>query len=541
MSKNSIKSKYSLFFWVFFYLFIFCLLVRFGFSYLDPDLGWHLQVGRETLISHQVPITNHYNYTFTGNWVDHEWLSNVLLFKAYEGLGYPVIVFLFALIIVGVLIGLNLFIKKRAPSISGLVIAGLQLLGVVAALPHLGVRIQELSWLFLFLILLIIDRYEIKQRPASLLFLLPLMYFWACLHGSFLIGFFLIFAWIGVKIVELVAKRYFPTWPIDQSRRLSFKKIAIFGFFGLLTILVTLLTPYRLELYSFLGGYANTAYLTKIQEWLSQFFYPFFYWQLFYLALAVLALLAYLYEAIRHKLKKINLWALFLVLVFTVLAFKSRRHFPLMFVATLPFVATVYGEIIRSLVVMRKDNPTSNKPRRVYPVWLGFYIFFCLVLAISWQVINIRLVTDPFKYFCRDYPCGAYEFLNTHPEYQDNNIFNYYGWGGYLIWRLPNKKLFIDGRLPQVEYAGRTFLEEYTDFYKSDGQTAERLAKYNIKLVLMPASEPVIKAKRWEQILFALPNRPLTGPNYLREYLLSSKAWRLVYYDKTAIIFIKTE
>jgi hypothetical protein len=305
--------------------------------------------------------------------------------------------------------------------------------------------------------------------------------------------------------------------------------------------LATLFTPYRLELYSFLGGYTNTAYLTKIQEWLSQFFYPFFYWQLAYLAVTVFALIIFLYEVFRKKIKKINLWTLFLVFAFTFLAFKSRRHFPLMFVATLPFLSSVYGDAIGSFEFRPKRDQPNGQAGWVYPTWLRFYLLLCLALAIAWQAINVRLVRDPFQYFCRDYPCGAVNYLTTHPEYDGARLFNDYGWGGYLIWVKPKMPLFIDGRLPQVEYAGRTFLEEYLDFYKSDGKIAERLAKYDINMVLIPASEKTIIAKRWEQILFSLPSHSLTGPNYLREYLFSSKSWRPVYYDRSAMVFIKID
>jgi hypothetical protein len=321
--------------------------------------------------------------------------------------------------------------------------------------------------------------------------------------------------------------------------------------------LATLFTPYRLELYSFLGGYANTAYLTKIQEWLSQFFYPFFYWQLAYLAVAILAVISYVYEVFRNRTKKIDLWPLFLTLIFIILSFKSRRHFPLMFVATLPFLATVYTDIF--LALRSESRPAKsglNQPKALSQTeavhlrnsrrfrwfdssWLRAYLLFCLALAIGWQVTQMRFVHDPFRSFCRDYPCGAYDFLATHPQYQEARMFNNYGWGGYLIWTMPGKQIFIDGRLPQVEYAGRTFLEEYLDFFKPDGEIPERLDEYGVDLVLISSSEPVVKAKKWEQVLFSLPSHSLTAPNHLREYLLASPDWKTVYYDRSAIIFFR--
>ncbi|MFA5754492.1 MAG: hypothetical protein WC905_04025, partial [Patescibacteria group bacterium] len=503
MLKTPIKSPYFSIFWVFFYLFLFCLLMRFGFSYLDPDLGWHLKVGEEISLTHQLPSFNHYNYTFSGSWVDHEWLSNVLLYNVYHHVGYVAVVGLFALIIIVVLVGLQLFIKKHWPQVPGSLIAVLQVFGVIAASPHSGVRIQELGWLFLFCLLLILDNYERRRKWKTLLFIIPLLYFWSCLHGSFLIGFFLLIAWGAVKIGERIIKWLFPAWPVDTSNVLSVKQLAIFVGLSSLAGLATLFTPYRLELYSFLGGYANTAYLTKIQEWLSQFFYPFFYWQLAYLAIAILAVISYVYEVFRNKTKKIDLWPLFLTFTFIVLSFKSRRHFPLMFVATLPFLATVYADIFSTLrprsrpVKSGLNRPNSlsqaetsrpcdlRRSRWLSSSWLPAYLLFCLALAIGWQVTQMKFVHDPFRSFCRDYPCGAYDFLIAHPQYQEARMFNNYGWGGYLIWMMPGKQIFIDGRLPQVEYAGRTLLEEYLDFFKPDDEIPKRLDEYGGDLFLI--------------------------------------------------------
>jgi hypothetical protein len=216
-----------------------------------------------------------------------------------------------------------------------------------------------------------------------------------------------------------------------------------------------------------------------------------------------------------------------------------------MFVATFPFLVRTVGELFLSNRPGSKaktldkidKRDMAGRTSRFVSVFIKVYILVCLATAILWQAVQIEFVKNPFRSFSRDYPCGAYDFLASHPEYESDRIFNNYAWGGYLIWMMPDKKIFIDGRLPQVEYAGRTFLEEYLDFNKADGKISERLDKYQINLVLIPSSDPVIVAKRWEQIVFNLPSGSLTTPSYIREYLLSSKDWSPVYYDKAAIIF----
>ena len=528
------KIRFYHIFWVFFYFFLFCLLWHGALSYLDPDLGWHLQVGKEIARTGAVPSLNHYNYTFTGSWVDHEWLSNFLLYFSYSHFGYLATAAGFALLIIAVLILLNIWVRRVWPAASPGIIAFFQIIGVIASLPHFGVRIQEVGLLFLLGLLIIIADYNKKRRWRVLLFLPPLMYLWACLHASFLIGFFLLGAWVAVKLVEKILVRFWPKPWWDFSTVLNFREIAIFTGVAVLSLTVTLFTPYKLSLYSFLSGYQDSFYKLHIQEWLSQFSFPFHYSQLIYLAFAVLGVGLYIYHALgREKYFKIDLWTLFLAVLFIGLSFESRRHFPLMFVATFILLVAVYSVIFRL--------PAIDGGKWRLMSWLKIYLLVCLLLAAVYQLTQTKFITDPFQSFCADYPCGAVKFLESRPSYNQLNIFNDYGWGGYLIWTLPERQLFIDGRLPQVEFAGHTFLAEYLEFFKPGGQIIKKINQYDVKLILIPAKDQEVKAARWEKFIFGIKDEELKVHNYLRDYLLSAPDWQPVYYDQTAIIYVKKD
>lgn len=527
--------KFITIFWVLFYFLIFSLLLRGGFGYLDPDLGWHLRVGEQISESFKVPSQNLYNYTYTGNWVDHEWLSNYLIFEIYNNLGYPALVVFFALIIIFVLILLNLSITylwrlkgKEPPSI---LLILFQLVGVVASLPHFGVRIQEFALLFLFLVLLIIYFYNKNKKWTNLLWLIPLFYFWSSLHASFLIGLFIVFAWAGVKLFEKMILdsrfkerllRY-----IDFGNVLRYKQIVIYILISISAVLSTLFTPYYWKLYAFLGGYGNTFYLSYINEWLSQFTFPFYYWQLFYLSLAGLAFFIYVYYA---KKKKIDIWTSFIFLLFFILSFKSRRHLPLFFVSTFIFLIYIYSDYIE--VKMSQIGKMA--------LWLKVYLIFCLFLTCASILFSINYVKDPFysSAFNKDYPVKAINFINE--KYGNNvRIFNNYGWGGYMIYRNPERKIFIDGRLPQVSYKGHSYLEEYLEFYKSDYEIARKLEEYSIDIVLIRTTDPEVKAKKWEKIIFSINDEELKSKNSLRDYLNKNSDWQKAYSDKTATVYTR--
>lgn len=516
--------------WALFYFLLFGFLLRNSFNYLDPDLGWHLRVGEEIARTQAIPDINSYNYTFTGHWVDHEWLSNFLLAWGYSHWGYIGVSVIFALLIIAVLAALNIAVRRLIPAVSPVVIIFFQGIGLIASLPHLGVRLQELAWVFLLVLLAIIRNYNRQRDWRHLLILPPFFYLWACLHGSFLIGWLVVGLWLGIKSLEKILKHYLaPGW-LDLSAELSWREILIFGGAILLSFFATLLTPYKLSLYSFLGGYGDNFYLSHIQEWLSQFSFPFQYYQLLYLALVVLALLFYSYYTFsRERYFRLDLWTSALTLVFIVLAFKSRRHFPLMFVATFIFVIQVYGTIFRPF--KRRWFSDNN-------FWLKGYLILVIFLVGVAQLAAVNYTSDPFRSFCRRYPCGAAAFLRQHPAYDSLNIFNDYGWGGFLIKTLPERKLFIDGRLPQVEFAGHTYLEEYLDFFKA-GAASKKLDQYGIGLILIPAQDEPVRVRTWERILFSLREDELNLPNHLREYLRTAANWRIAWQDQTSVVYVK--
>ncbi len=523
------KVNFLVIFWFLFYFLVFGLLLRNSFSYLDPDLGWHLKVGESIVQTGTLPQANAYNYTFKGNWVDHEWLINLVSFEIYNKFGYFSLSIFFSLVIVFSFILLNVYIRKFFPSVPGWLLAFLQLFGLIACLPHFGVRMQEFGFLFLLLELWIITDFNYKKKWRRLFWLWPLFYLWSNIHGSFFLGLSLLFIWPLVKLAEryLISgkwQKYF-----SGEKAVAARETKNFFLFFLGSLFATLLTPYGRELYTFLGGYSHTFYLGAIQEWTPQFYFPFNYWQLAYLALLSFSLGIYLYNLIRKKAVKADLWQLSLVFIFLALSFKSRRHFPLMFVATFPFlIRTVYDLLDLKKIkyfLVRKE--------------LKYFFLVCLGLTGVYQYIGFPLMADPFHHFCSKYPCQAVEFLQKETKYKELNIFNEYNWGGYLIWTYPEKKLFIDGRIPQAEYAGQTFLEEYLDFLRPQADYAAKLEQYNIKLVLIKTKDGKIKASRLEKLIFWLRDSELNSPNYLRRYLDGSSDWQKIYSDPLASIYLK--
>jgi hypothetical protein len=247
------------------------------------------------------------------------------------------------------------------------------------------------------------------------------------------------------------------------------------------------------------------------------------------LGLATAIFSIYIYGACRKKHFSLDLWSIFLFIFLLAASLQSRRNFPLFFFVSLEFI------IIMAAAILPRMKLDSR--------WAGWWLKSCLLICLGSltlaSAVQINRVEDPFIFFGSAYPRDAVRFLKNHTEYEADNIFNEYGWGGYLIWAYPERKLFIDGRLPQVELNGHSFLEEYLDFFGQDTDRAAKLARYDVHLVLLKAEDQDVKAAAWEKFVFNIKDSELKAKNYLREYLDKNSDWQKIYSDQTAVIYSK--
>jgi hypothetical protein len=551
------KIKFTHIIWILFYLTIFFVLLNNSFNYLDPDLGWHLKVGEQILADKAVPHQELYNYTLEGRtWVDHEWLINAITYWIYENYGYLTLNILFSLMVIVTLIILNLIVRKYVPVINegkgeaklnkghpttsfgvnnGLVfIIFFQALGIVASLPHLGVRMQEVTLLNLAILLFIIYHYEKNHNWKILLWLPLLFWLWASMHGGFLIGIFIILAWTGIRSAEIIIYRYSLFKKHLTIVFTNIKNISTFFLFSLLSILATFITPYKLKLYQFLNDYKNDFYLTHIMEWFPFYYLPIQYWQLLYLSFIIIAILLIPFYIFKKKMIKSPLWEPAVSVIFLILALKSRRHFPLLFVVSFPMLIGFFSSFLK----LPNDNFLNKKWLKQFFIVKPYITIAFLIIAAS-RLIGTNFTADPFVSFKNKYPHDAALFLKEHPEYNSKRLLPKYGWGGYLIWVLPEKKLFIDGRLPQYPFAGHTLLEEYYEFTHKE-KISNKLRQYNIELVLMPNKENYYKLNWFEKYILLLNEEKINKQeNHLKNYLEQVKDWELIYSDDVSNIYAK--
>ncbi|PLX20303.1 hypothetical protein C0584_06180 [Candidatus Parcubacteria bacterium] len=537
---KKIKKSFLVVYWVF----ILFVLLNNGLSYLDPDLGWHLRVGEEMVETKNVPKIEHYDHTLEGvSWVDHEWGINIVSYLVYDKWGYSALNHVFALLALFAFYLLYRFVLNKFKTelesnfLLKIVLLSLIMLGVFASLPHLGVRMQEITILNSIILLIILDRYSVEKSFGALIFLPFLFVFWANVHAGFMIGLVLLIFFIFVKTLEMISYKFYKLSFLDYKNLLSSQQIFIFSIFSILSFFATLIGPYGIGLYDFLKTYSNDFYLQNIKEWLPFYRYPIKYKQLFYAAVSssvVVLFFLSVFSSYRKKQKaniKIEAWQIFIFVLFLYLSLKSKRHFPLFFVFSLPLIFFLHLKFLKEgLAVFRQKVNLKIS---------AFFVIAVVTLLVVNQAIKFRFIEDPFRYYCNSYPCGAKEYLADNPELQNKKIYNNYNWGGYFIWTLPDMKLFIDGRLPQYNYDGRSLLEEYRDFL-IETKVDEMLSKHEINLIILKTSEAKVNFN-WFEKYFLMMNEEKENniTNHLKEHVQESEDWEEIYSDQVASIYAK--
>lgn len=515
-------------------------------------MPWHLRIGQQIVNEHAAPTVDYYDHTLLGkSWVDHEWLFNAIFYYLYNTFGYISLNIFFAVLITLTFIILQFFTqlffidKYLKPESSEnlfnkgmLLIMSLEAYALVALAPFIGVRMQIAGNLLFILILFLLELFDKNQQKKYLLVIPFVFILWANLHGSFLIGLAILWSWLGLKTIEPLIRKY-QIFNKFEFNLLS-KKNIIFAYGVIISAtLATLINPYGIQLYSFLGSYKNSYYLSAIAEWRPFYYLPILYNQLIFLAIFLAILILSIYalnkknttnEGFKKYVAKLNLYFIFLSILFFILALKSKRHFPL-------FLMSSFALIVQFLY-FEFTIEIKNNFSKIFTIAIKILLILMFSGISSYCLANAKITNDPFVYQPKSpLPYKLVEFLKNNPNIISKKIFNDYSWGGYFLWMMPKAKLFIDGRMPQIEYNGHSLLEEYADFFKK-GEAEEQLTSHKIELVILRKDEVISLNKIEKKFLDLNEDEINNQENYLQDFLQSSDSWDKIYEDNLGEIYI---
>ncbi|MGA8150463.1 MAG: hypothetical protein WB952_05900 [Terriglobales bacterium] len=445
-------------------------------SVTDPDVWWHLRTGQLILESHKVPHSDPYSFTKFGQpWIDHEWLSQILIFGLYRLAGWGGLITGFAAIIAAAYLMVFLRVRGR-PFIAG----AITVWGAVASIPCWGVRPQMLTLLLASAFLLILERSD--QSPKVLWWTPPLMLLWVNLHAGFAVGLaflalFLLGDWLDAafgRAEKLLAPRL---------RRLALVTAAC--------VAVVPLNPYSIRLYRYPF---ETLHSRTMQAYISEWHSPDFH-QGRYLALLLMMLATLVLPALSPG--RLRARDLLLLSVTMYAALRSARHLPVYVLVAVPLLSGLIQhkleEIGKSQLFAGVSSLTRTKVVINSILLTGVLVFTALQLG---HVIRHQSANE-----AREFPSAATSFLaRTRPS---GPLLNHYNWGGYFIWKLyPAYPVFIDGR---ADLYGDASMDEFFATYSLVGRSWRvPLEKWGIRTVVLPPDAPLVAALKtipgWTQV-----------------------------------------
>jgi hypothetical protein len=462
----------------------------------DPDVWWHLRTGQLIAQSHAVPHADPYSFTRFGRpWIDHEWLSQVLIYGVYRFAGWGGLLAGFGAITAATF----LIVFLRCPG--GPYVAGaITLLGAFASSPSWGVRPQMLTLLLASVFLLILERSY--QRPNLLWWTPPLMLLWVNLHAGYALG-------IALMALFLVGDKLdvaFGFAAVDSGHRVApGSHTRTLALTIVICLAVVLLNPYGGAIYAYpLETLRSRAMQSYIGEWLSPDFHLSRYLPTLAIMLATVALAALSPRRLRPR-------EFLLLAVATYAALRSVRHIPLYALIAIPLLgAMVTGWLQEHGVTKRFES----KPRLMTPAKACVNALL-LTGFLAFTVVRVRYVTHhQAEAEAKDFPAAAVSFIAA--QRPPAPILNHYNWGGYFIWKLyPEYRVYVDGR---ADLYGDAFMNDLASTYYLSGDSWRNpFEKWGIRTVILPPDAPVTTALR------ALPD------------------WKVLYSDNQAVILAKQD
>jgi hypothetical protein len=442
----------------------------------DPDLGWYLRCGQDFWRTGSWCVQNQYSVFLAGYiWPNLYWLYQAILYWLFRLFSLWGLTFANAF-----LMSLSFFFFYH--SIKNFAFEKILAIFVIIFLGwgifSFGLRSQLMGFFFFNLILWINSLVE--ENPKRALWYIPVMFFWAQMHGSTILGLILIFTnlfFLGFK---------------NPQKRLFFSFMALFSF------LITLVNPFGWQIYT--EGWRH-VFISPLDKTIAEWVPP--NTQVWWLiVVSFISLISY--YLFKPKSKGNFLIALSLIPM-TYLSLKARRYVPFYF---------SLGFYLFFLNYQFKKIPA-------FPglSFLTLVAFLCgsLIFRLPQTILANSSWQNWYQGSSVAFPYKAVEFLRN--QQIKGNIFNSYEWGGFLIWQLPEFKVFVDGRMPS--WLTPSGIDPYTTYLitlQTQDGWQDTLAKYQIDWLLIgPGTFMDLKLS---------PN-PLTF------------GWKEVYRDKQSVIYQK--
>jgi hypothetical protein len=442
----------------------------------DSDPGLHRRLG-EWMIQHRAVVReDSLLHTHHGPSMAKEWLSEVLFAAAGRWFSWGGSVLLAA-----TLIATCFWLLHRqllAEGCDAVLATGLLLAAMLACSMHWLARPLLFTHLLTLVFAWQLRWFQQGRVAARQLFVLlpPLMILWVNLHGAFMTG------------LVLIAMHALGTVIDARRHTASRNKAMILAALLLICGAASLANPYRWELHARILAFMHSRELSTVT---TEFASPNFHTVGTRGFLLLLFLLATALMIIRPKLCATDV---LLIGGWGCLALFSARNVPLFALVVTPLLAQWLTESMHANpdswwgLLYRESTARVSAARQAVDGATVIAVVLCMLLVMAKPKIaggEPLLMTD----FPPDrYPTAVVDYLRTHPDAVHGEMFNYFLWGGYLEFALPNRKPFIDSRNDSY---GIGLVREFRTANEPKPGWEAVFAKYNVGWTILPVQHPL--------------------------------------------------
>ena len=448
-----------------------------GIGIAESDIWWHLLNARELLQHHSLSPVDIYTFTVPGkSWISFEWLSELPFFLAFQAAGLQGILALYSGAVILIVAGIYYRACRAGADCKDGAVATLG--GTCIVCVSLAPRTLLFGWLCLTALLLTLDHF---RRTGKGLWFVPLVFaIWINLHGSWVYG-------IAVLVLTGASGLSQGQWGRVIARRWSpteLKKLAFALAFSLAGLFINPF-GYKLVWYPFDFVLRQQAILRGSQYWLPVDFGT---WNGSLALGLIFALLATAWSSRRY-------WRLDEVMLALLALWSGLSHLRFMDLAAI-IIVPILAPHLRLFPPYNRD---LDKP------WLNSGIIAAVIASIIIFFPSERMLQSQID---AQYPTDALTFMQSHQL--AGRVFNSVEFGGYMEWKAPALKPFIDGRGDIFIHNG--ILDGYTQTVDVR-DPLEIFDQYHIQYILLE--------RRWP----------------LAYFLEHSHNWRLIYSDQVAAVF----
>lgn len=416
----------------------------------DPDLWGHVRFGMDILHERGLTSVDPYSFTQDRPWINHEWLSEIMMGVAYRALGATGLALLKGLITLAALAVIWGSLRGMAfgPRLIAMALA-------VIGTAQIFQTLRPQLWSFLCLALL----WRLVQSPeARRHWWLPLLFvIWANSHGGWFVGIILLGVWAAGRSLE--DRRQFPRWA------------ALIG----ACLLATLVNPYGWGLWAFL---LETIRLTRpeIEEWRPLWAFPPTRWLPW--VMAVVASLWFARAPVPHRWTRL--------VVAGVLAYASLRV-----VRVSPLFVESAVMLLAPALAWRWPAAPLRTPvgaTRAEQVTALLLFVVTSAAAVTVGSASLTCVTVTRDRMPEWQPVAM---LKTG---ESGRLVTFFNWGEYALWHLgPEVQLSMDGRRETVYSQKR--LDEHDVILFGRHGAAELLTQWQPEYIWLPRGSRV--ARNW--------------------------------------------